>query len=587
MKSSLVSYHSTPYKALALPADGSVAAFEDIGRFQTGAESPLRTRAELSRDGDSLWLKVSCFDPEPEKVITDNVPGCASLWSGDILEIFFGAVAPEPWQIQLCVGAGGGRFDSQGRYDEWSARTERTSFGWQAEIRIPLSFLMLQDLSVGFELCRQSPAHGEVLNWAVLKRNFHEAENYGELFFCDYDTAFLAKTGTPAPHPGLSRPEFESLLSEKMTPAWQVIHGPFLLNPDCGRVSVSWSTAGMCGALLEYRQAGETVWRTVPADERNGVLEQSHSVHRIELDGLTPGARYEYRLKSVCPVAETLQMFPADGSAYAFTAFTPERTEFSFGLCSDLHSNEQAFRELLKLPRTEKTDFWVMLGDYLSHASGPETFYTGFLDTAVKLYAKERPLVFVRGNHEQIGLFAADYGMLGHFSGHTWYLFRQGGVCFAALDAGNDHPDEPGQGIHRNTAMTREEAEWLARAAESEAWKNAAFRVVLVHIPPYRAAYDAEMTHRLLCAIPAGAAQPDLLLSGHVHKYFRIQPGEAPHTPLGPVRQLKDYPALPYPVIANDTCTGLFGEVTADTLTVSALLTDGTVIDSCRIHRRN
>ena len=228
-----------------------------------------------------------------------------------------------------------------------------------------------------------------------------------------------------------------------------------------------------------------------------------------------------------------------------------------------------------------------MLGDHLSHASGPEAFYTGFLDTAVKLYAKEKPLVFVRGNHEQIGLFAADHSMLGHFSGHTWYLFRQGGVCFAVFDAGNDHPDEPGQGIHRNTVMTREEAEWLARAAESEVWKNAAFRVVLVHIPPYRAAYDAEMTYRLLCAIPTGAAQPDLLLSGHVHKYFRIMPGEAPHTPLGPVRTLKDYPALPYPVIANDTCTGLFGEVTADTLAVFALKTDGTAVDSCRIRRRS
>ena len=115
----------------------------------------------------------------------------------------------------------------------------------------------------------------------------------------------------------------------------------------------------------------------------------------------------------------------------------------------------------MNLPQGKAADFWVMLGDFLSHASGPDAFYTGFLDTGVKLYAREKPLVFVRGNHEQIGLFAADFALLGHYSGHTWYAFRQGKVCYVALDAGNDHADEPGlEGIHRNAAMTDEEAKY-------------------------------------------------------------------------------------------------------------------------------
>ena len=585
MKSSLVSYHTTPYKALALPADGSPVVFEDFSRFISGEDSPLHTRAELSREGDFLHLKVFCDDPEPGSVIATNTPGCRSLWSGDILEIFFGAIAPEPWQIQLCVGAGGGRFDTQGRYDEWSAHTELTPSGWMADIRIPLDFLMLQDLSTGFNLCRQSPARKLALNWSLVKRNFHEAENYGEIFFCDYDTAFLAKTGAPAPHPGLTRAEFEDAMSKLMTPAWQVAHGPFLLNPDLGRVSVAWDTAGMCGALLEYREAGASEWTVLAADERNGVLEQSHCSHRIELDGLKPGGRYEYRLKSVRPVAETLETFPADG-AFSFTTFSPERTTYSFGLCSDLHSDEKHFRDLLNLPGSTGLDFWVILGDILSHASGETAFYTGFLDTASRMYAKEKPLVFVRGNHEQIGLFASAYSLMGHFSGHTWYLFRQGGVCFAALDAGNDHPDEPGQGIHRNDAMVCEEAVWLAQAARTPAWTGADFRVVLIHIPPYRSGYDAGMALRLIDAIPAEVPAPDVLLAGHVHKYFRMMPGQAPYTPLGPHRSLKDCPSLPFPVIANDTCTGLFVDVTPDTLTVTARKADGSEVDSLRIARR-
>ena len=582
MKSSLISYHTTSYKALALPDENPVV-FDDVVQYQTGAVPELATRVEMQRRGDQLCMKVLCFDSKP--VNASNTPGCASVWSGDILEIFFGAIAPEPWQLQLCVGAGGGRFDSQGRYEEWSAETVLTSFGWQADIRIPFHFLRLQDLSVGFNICRQSPAHGEEMNWSVLKRNFHEAENYGELFFCDYNTAFLAKTGTPAPKTPLTRAEFEAAVAAKMIPAWQVVHGPFLLNPDCGRISISWNTAGMCGALLEYREQGSSEWLIQPADEKNGILEQSHSIHRVELEGLKPGGRYEYRLKSIRPVAETLETFPADGSVFSFTVFSPERMDFSFGLCSDLHSNEMTFRRLLELPQTAETDFWVMLGDLLSHASGPEACYDGFLDTAVRFYAAEKPLVFVRGNHEQIGLFASDYSLMGHFSGHTWYMFRQGKTAFIVLDAGNDHPDEPGQGIHRNDAMTREEARWLDRAVRCDLWKNASFRLALIHIPPFRDSYDSNMTMRLIHAFPADVPGIDLMFSGHVHKYFRLMPDGFLVLPLGGHRKLKNPPHVPFPVIANDTCTGLFVEVASDSVIVTARKTDGSIVDSFRICR--
>ena len=582
MKGSLVSYRTTPYKALALPRENEAVIFDDLENYGIGGPGKLSTRVEMGRDNFYLSLKVFCYEPDPEKVNASNSADGLTLWSGDLLEIFFGAMAPEPWQLQLCVGAGGGRFDSQGRYDEWSAHSVLTPSGWIAEIRIPLTFLMIQDLSVGFNICRESHARNAAVNWSVVQHGFHEAENYGEIFFCDYDTAFLAKTGRTAPKRGLNRSEFEAAVSESLVPAWQVEHGPFLFNPDCGRITVSWNTAGRCGALLDYREAGKTEWTTVAADERNGVLEQSHTTHRIELENLIPGGTYEYRLKSIRPVSEKVEIYPPEG-AFRFTCFSQDRTDYSFGLCSDLHSDEKTFRELLELPEGKAADFWVMLGDFLSHASGPEAFYTGFLDTGVKLYAKEKPLVFVRGNHEQIGLFAADYSLLGHPSGRTWYVFRQGNVCYIALDAGNDHADEPGEGIHRNTAMTSEEAEFLAEISRTEIWRSARFRVALVHIPLYRNSYDSNMTLKLVSAVPPDGPQIDLMLSGHVHKYFRLMPDGSVTMPLGSLRGLADSVKVPFPVIANDICSGLFGEVTADSITITARKTDGTVIDSCRI----
>ena len=584
MKSSLVSYRTTPYKALALPRENEPVFFNDLVCYKTGEPHDRTTEAEISRDRDSLYLKVYCREKDPSQIKAGNTPDAASVWSGHLLEIFFGAIAPDPWQLQLCVGAGGGRFDSQGRYDEWSAKTKLTDYGWFADIRIPLNFLLIQDLSVGFNLCRASSSP-RPSNWSVVEHGFHEAENYGELFFCDYDTAFLAKTGSCPPKLNLTRAEFEAAVSERLVPAWQVEHGPFLFNPDYGRITVSWTTAGMCGALLDYRKAGQTEWTTIPADVRNGVLEQSHAIHRIELENLVSGATYEYRLKSICPVKENIEIFPRDGS-FRFTAFSPERTEYTFGLCSDLHSDEKTFRGLLNLPEGKASDFFIMLGDFLSHASGPNAFYTGFLDTGVKLYAKEKPLVFVRGNHEQIGLFAADYSLVGHYSGRTWYAFRQGRVCYVALDAGNDHADEPGQGIHRNTDMTREEVEFLSGLSRTELWRTARFRVALVHIPLFRDAYDSNMTLGLVKSIPADVPQIDLMLSGHVHKYFRLMPDGSLTMPLGSHPALSAPPRVAFPVIANDTCTGLFGEVTADSITITARKPDGTFVDTCRITRQ-
>ena len=75
------------------------------------------------------------------------------------------------------------------------------------------------------------------------------------------------------------------------------------------------------------------------------------------------------------------------------------------------------------------------------------------------------------------------------------------------------------------------------------------------------------------------------MLSGHVHKYFRLMPDGSLTMPLGSHPALAAPPRVLFPVIANDICTGLFGEVTADSITVTARKTDGSVVDTWRISR--
>ena len=92
MKSSLVSYRTTPYKALALPRENDVVVFDDLENYRTGGPGKLTTRVEMSRDKFFLFFKVYCYETEPEKINASNTADGSSLWGGDLLEIFFAEI---------------------------------------------------------------------------------------------------------------------------------------------------------------------------------------------------------------------------------------------------------------------------------------------------------------------------------------------------------------------------------------------------------------------------------------------------------------------------------------------------------------
>lgn len=47
-----------------------------------------------------------------------------------------------------------------------------------------------------------------------------------------------------------------------------------------------------------------------------------------------------------------------------------------------------------------KTDFVVFNGDMVSFSLNEDQIFSGFMDTAVSVFAKEIPMYYARGNHE-------------------------------------------------------------------------------------------------------------------------------------------------------------------------------------------
>jgi len=590
-----VSYATKKYKAVFVPLYKpskekgniwrSAAKLKDIHRFKSGEQPDAATEVSLLRDGTTLYIKVSCFEPDPERINDNNRTDTGKLWEGDLIEVFFGAVGPVPWLLQLVIGAGGGRFDSSGNYGLWSAKTSKDNKGWCAEIRIPFTLLKMLNLAVGFNICRQNLSRNEYSSWMELEERFHESENFGQLLFCDYNTAFLAQMGM-LPEKKLSRTEFENVINASLIPAESLAHGPWVSNPASDSMTVMWETAGMAGAMFEYRKKGSKPWITLPLALENGIMKRNLKLHTANLTGLKPGTQYNYRLVNLSPLRKTRRVYPPKGYL-TFKTFDPAKKEFSFALCSDIHSNVGILRKLLTLPEIKRTDFFVNLGDMLSCMNGRDAFYDGFLDMQSELYGKTRPLVFVRGNHEQVGLFAGEYAaVMSHPSGKTYYAFRHGDVCFLTLDTGNDKPDDT-EGVYRNADMIAEERAWLSKIVASDVYKKAKFRIAFLHMPPYNSKYDSMAAVQLMDGLLTGTDRSDrlhLLLCGHAHNYFRLEPGSGKCTQARcELKNTDDAPILPFTVVINDTDTAIVVNVGHASLNIEVITDAGERIDAFRI----
>lgn len=524
------------------------------------------------------------FYEDPANLVRPADMSC-SPWSGDMAEIHFGDMEPDPWLFQTGLGITGIRFDSTGNYDKWQAKTYETENGWGAEVRFDLSLIRLTEGGFRFNLCRQAPKRGELSSWSPLVLRFHEVENYGELLFTDYKTALQMKSGKVISGK-VSRKEYELARSKDMIPAQKVLHGPYLSAPDTDSVQISWETAGLVASYLEYKVKGsKEAPRFAGSGKAHSILAHN-TTHSVHLTGLQPGKEYEYELFTLTPVIDTPV---SSGIKHTFRVPSEKENKFSFYCITDIHSDVGYVRRALALPEAAKADFIALLGDNLSHAAGSEALYKGIIDPIVEatsIEGKDKPMVFVRGNHEQLGVYAKEYfNVMRHPSGRTYYTFTWGSVFFLVLDSGNDS-NKFDEGIMFSNRSEREiQKQFIAEVVKSEAYRKADFRVVLMHIPPLEKGGEAiyGLVYGLTEPMRTAEIKPDVMLCGHMHAYEKVNAGEdhyAPETRSSHAQKFPETFVNPYPVIVHVNTAGLYCEVSAGKMTFSVLQTlDGKPVE--------
>lgn len=363
----------------------------------------------------------------------------------------------------------------------------------------------------------------------------------------------------------------------------RLAHGPYLQNLGPTEVSIVWVADKPSVGWVElapddgshfYQQE-----RPKYFDTKNGVKKTS-TVHVVHLTGLKPGTRYRYRVfaQEVLSHVHYKVMYGevASTAVYQkkplmFTTSDPDRESVSFAMVNDIHGRSDALEKLVSQCDLKKTDLFLFNGDMVSFFNNEKEIFDGFMDKAIQLFASETPMYYTRGNHETRGAFATSFQ--NYFSPgeeNIYYTFRQGPVCFVILDSGEDKPDSDIEyfGITDYDRYRTEQAAWLKQVVNSKEYREAPFKVVVCHMPPFGGWHGEKEVEQKFIPLLKEAA-PDLMLCGHLHRYKRNDAGEG----------------VPFPVIVNSNNSVLKAEANGRSLQITVVDTEGKEVDRLTIRK--
>ena len=170
----------------------------------------------------------------------------------------------------------------------------------------------------------------------------------------------------------------------------------------------------------------------------------------------------------------------------------------------------------------DKYDFVVFNGDMVSSFESENRIVEGVITPSTAQFATEVPLFYSRGNHETRGAWATTFtDYFPTSTGAPYYSFSDGPAFFIVLDGGEDKPDNDIEyhDLVRYDIYREQEAEWLKSVVATDAFKQAAVKIVIIHVPPKATGWHGEAEIARLFVPILNNAGVDAMFCGHIHKY--------------------------------------------------------------------
>lgn len=364
---------------------------------------------------------------------------------------------------------------------------------------------------------------------------------------------------------------------------FRLLCAPVLTNPAPDGVTVMWATNAPSTGLVEYGETRELGQIAYGGDQGLRPFVPRHM--KIRIEGLKPGTRYYYRVRSDYTYYEWKKGVvrdsepPAISEIYSFTTPDPQAKEVRFTVWNDTHENARTLNALFEAHQKDPSDFLLFNGDVTNDFFAEEKMVDQMLSPAGLPFAAEVPYYFVRGNHDVRGPFARLIGQVTDVpEGKFYYSFRRGPLAAIVLDTGEDKPDanEHYYGLVDFAAFRSQQTEWLAKAIEDPQFRSAPFRVLFCHIPlcwkreQHTGTYCLDGQKKWHDLLVKGGIQ--LVMSGHTHEPW-----------LSPANEGRPYAQLIGGGPRPEHATYMRGHVQEDRLNVTQYKLNGEVWDEIEI----
>lgn len=355
-------------------------------------------------------------------------------------------------------------------------------------------------------------------------------------------------------------------------------HGPYLQNVSETAATIIFNTDRLVAPGIMIR-SGNGPFELVQ-NSHEGLMDVGDNVHKVRMENLKPGQEYEYKLFASeikeyrpykCTFGDTLL-----SDTYRFQTFKSDMDHVNFTVFCDIHDRAYKLAKYLNSNDIEKQDCYFLNGDILGHIEEERQLYSSFIDTCVSRFASQKPFFYARGNHETRGQFARQLKKYLDFSDDEFYYAQTiGPARFVVLDGGEDKPDDSKEysGLVDFDPYRLKELEWLKKEVASEEFKNAGFKIVIIHMPIiknkknwYGMAFLAEHFGPVL-----QDAGIDLMISGHTHKNVWIEAGKS---------------GFEYPVMISSNNHFIEAEVNGKEIRLKLKGLDGSVENEYKIDRK-
>lgn len=336
-----------------------------------------------------------------------------------------------------------------------------------------------------------------------------------------------------APFKSLARQQMERSKPEPLELAFAT--APYLQSPLPDSITVRFLTNLPAFSWVLYGTAENNLPHQKIATV-DGLVNAHNRVNEIVLTGLQPDREYYYKvvskeIKDFQPYKVTYGN-TVESKTFRFRTMPANADRVSWLVLNDIHDRPYSFGELLPLNK-DHYDFVFLNGDMFDYQTGEQQLIDHLIKPCTDAFASEKPFIFIRGNHEVRGKFAREIKpYFSNYGNGQYFTLDLGPVFMIALDTGEDkedaHPVYAGLVDFDN--YRKEQAEWMAQQMQSKAYRKAAFRMVMMHIPMFDSGDAHGPLHcREMFNGLCNKYKVDIVISGHTHRYGVHPPVNGQH----------------------------------------------------------